>query len=157
MNAGQSTPRHILVDGLTTWRLGMATKRLRKMSGSQKSPQAGTLCADVSVGLSHKYPTIRKAAGPFSNRRIVVGVTAQAPAPLDLTYVSAMNSLFCTAPIGPGAWYGSSLPFLWPRSSPPLTSASVDAPHEDNSWPAGRGRLGTILVILTATEICLGP
>lgn len=42
--------------------------------------------------------------GVFSNRWIIVGVTAQAVAQAGITYLPAMNSVFGTAPIGVGAW-----------------------------------------------------
>lgn len=42
--------------------------------------------------------------GVFSNRWIILGVTIQAIAQLAITYLPAMNTVFGTAPIGPGAW-----------------------------------------------------
>jgi cation-transporting ATPase F len=42
--------------------------------------------------------------GPFSNRWIVVGVTAQALGQLAITYLPAMNRLFGTAPIDIQVW-----------------------------------------------------
>uniref|UniRef100_UPI00356B1D24 cation transporting ATPase C-terminal domain-containing protein n=1 Tax=Nocardioides sp. TaxID=35761 RepID=UPI00356B1D24 len=42
--------------------------------------------------------------GFFSNRWVIVGVTAQALGQLALTYIPAMNSIFRTAPIGWDVW-----------------------------------------------------
>ncbi len=42
--------------------------------------------------------------GVFSNRWIVVGVTVQVIGQLAITYLPAMNRVFATAPISPGAW-----------------------------------------------------
>ena len=42
--------------------------------------------------------------GLFSNRWIILGVTAQAVAQLAITYLPAMNTVFGTAPIEMGAW-----------------------------------------------------
>lgn len=42
--------------------------------------------------------------GVFTNRWIVVGVTAQLFGQLAITYLPAMNSVFATAPISAGAW-----------------------------------------------------
>ncbi|WP_407688392.1 cation-transporting P-type ATPase [Mycobacterium sp. HUMS_1102779] len=42
--------------------------------------------------------------GVFSNRWIVVGVTAQAIGQLAITYLPAMTAVFATAPISAGAW-----------------------------------------------------
>lgn len=42
--------------------------------------------------------------GLFSNRWILVGVTAQAIGQLAITYLPAMNTVFDTAPIGADAW-----------------------------------------------------
>jgi len=42
--------------------------------------------------------------GVFSNRWIILGVTAQAIAQLAITYLPAMNTVFDTAPIGADVW-----------------------------------------------------
>ncbi len=42
--------------------------------------------------------------GVFSNRWIIVGVTAQAIGQIAITYLPAMNALFGTAPIGAAVW-----------------------------------------------------
>ncbi|CAL9463510.1 putative cation-transporting ATPase F [Actinosynnema sp. ALI-1.44] len=42
--------------------------------------------------------------GVFSNRWVVVGVTAQAIGQLAITYLPAMNAIFGTAPIGTDVW-----------------------------------------------------
>jgi cation-transporting ATPase F len=42
--------------------------------------------------------------GVFSNRWLILGVTAQAIAQAAITYLPAMNTIFGTAPIGGAAW-----------------------------------------------------
>jgi cation-transporting ATPase F len=42
--------------------------------------------------------------GLFSNRWIIVGVTAQAIGQIAITYLPVMNTVFGTAPISWGAW-----------------------------------------------------
>jgi cation-transporting ATPase F len=42
--------------------------------------------------------------GPFSNRWVVVGVSAQVGVQIAFTYAPAMNAIFHTAPVRPAAW-----------------------------------------------------
>ena len=76
----------------------------------------------------------------FSNRWIILGVTAQAVAQLAITYLPVMNTVFGTAPIGVGAWlriFGSQ----WrPASSSPSTSGCADRGHSSFPGDAGRSR-----------------
>ncbi|WP_430297630.1 HAD-IC family P-type ATPase [Sinomonas sp. B1-1] len=73
--------------------------------------EARTLAVNLFVAVETVYlfgcRSLRRfgqPGGPFSNRWLILGATAQAVAQLALTYVPAMNTLFQTAPIGWQAW-----------------------------------------------------
>lgn len=82
-----------------------------EISNGASLPEARTTALNLFVAVEAFYlfscRSLTHSAwriGVFSNRWIILGVTAQAIAQLAITYLPAMNTVFGTAPIGAGAW-----------------------------------------------------
>ena len=82
-----------------------------ELSNGARLPEARTAALNLFVVVEAFYlfscRSLTYSAwriGVFSNRWIILGVTAQAIAQLAITYLPAMNAVFDTAPIGFGAW-----------------------------------------------------
>ncbi len=82
-----------------------------EFSNGASLPEARTAALNLFVAVEAFYlfscRSLTHSAwriGVFSNRWIILGVTAQAVAQLAITYLPVMNTVFSTAPIGFGAW-----------------------------------------------------
>ncbi len=82
-----------------------------EVSNGASFPEARTAALNLFVAVETFYlfscRSLTHSAwriGVFSNRWIILGVTAQAIAQLSITYLPLMNTVFGTAPIGVGAW-----------------------------------------------------